>query len=119
MNKVNHIILLIFLSLVFVSCDPSPEGFAAAADASATSTPRAIPTATTTPKPAPDPAIGEQIFKKKYLETSGNNCNSCHKVKDSDHMGTISLIDIATFSRERVEGLNAEEYIRQSILDWP
>jgi len=117
MNKINQIILLIFLSLVFVACGPNPEELAATANAAATATQLAIPTATPTPEPLPDPVVGEQIFNTKYLELSGNSCNSCHKVDDSDRVGNIPLVGIARYGGERVEGLSAEEYIRQSILD--
>ena len=44
-------------------------------------------------------------------------CNVCHSVEpgDDDDVGP-SLAGIATFGGDRVEGLNAEQYIRQSIL---
>lgn len=113
---INRIILLTFILFAFVACGPSTEELAATANAAATATQLAVPTETPpptpTPEPLPDPAIGEQLFKTRFLELSGNSCHSCHQ----EGIWT-PLNDIATFGGERVEGLSAEEYIRQSILD--
>ena len=65
----------------------------------------------------PDPEIGERIFNTKFLETSGNSCHDCHKLNDDIDAPGVELIGIATRAEERVEGMGAHEYLRQSILD--
>jgi mono/diheme cytochrome c family protein len=111
-----RIVLYTFILLFFVACGPTTEELNATASAGATATKAAMPTDTPTPEPLPDPEIGEALFNKRFLETSGRPCHYCHKVNENDS-GLISLIGIATTAAERVEGMSAEEYIRQSILE--
>lgn len=60
--------------------------------------------------------MGEQLFKTRFLETSGRHCGYCHNLGESESV-RISLMNIASRAGERVAGMSAEEYIRQSILD--
>jgi len=116
-HRLAVVIVLAMLLGAIVACGPGPEEIAATANAAATATQLMLPTATPTPEPTADPAIvGESIFNKKFLETSGRQCHYCHKVNERD-IGLIPLIGIATTAAERVEGMSAEEYLRQSILD--
>jgi mono/diheme cytochrome c family protein len=113
---INRLILLTFMLFALVACGPSTAELTATANADATATQLALPTETPVLEPLPDPELGEKLFNMRYLETSGRQCHYCHKVKEEDS-GLISLIGIATIAGERVEGMTAEEYLRQSILD--
>ena len=78
--------------------------------------PAATPIPTTTLEPLTAVELGKQVFNTRFLETSGRHCGYCHHVSESESE-KISLINIASRAGERVEGMSAEEYIRQSILD--
>lgn len=102
--------------LVLAACTSNPSSPAATARLETTATPSVIPTGTPTPEPSPDPEIGEELFNNRYLETSGRHCGYCHKLTEIGS-GIVPLIGIATVAGERVEGMSAEAYIRQSILE--
>ncbi|MEE9325442.1 MAG: c-type cytochrome [Dehalococcoidia bacterium] len=96
---------------------PAPTPTSAATPTSVAPTPTsAAPTPTSTPVEAAlpgDPETGRQLF------ISGG-CIVCHTISNiPEATGTIgpSQDDVATRAATRVEGLSAEEYIRQSILD--
>lgn len=85
-----------------------------------TTPPSPTPEPTATPTPAPavgDAERGEQIF------TKGSNgappCSTCHLAANV-HFGFSlgpNLTGVAERAKTRIEGLTAEEYIRQSILE--
>jgi len=61
-----------------------------------------------------DPAVGEEIF-----ETGGGSgvpCLACHAFDDTPLVGP-SLRAIGEIASSRVEGVSAEEYLRQSIIN--
>ena len=81
-----------------------------------TPTPTAAPTETLEAPPAlGDPARGEQLF------TAGKDaapaCTTCHFVDQDMVLIGPSMVGIASRAAERVPGLSAEEYLRQSILE--
>lgn len=98
LNITSLVSLLIFLTFALIACGPAQ-----------------LASSTTTP----DPEIGRQLFNKGFLETSGRSCHYCHKVTESEISPQVPLIGIAAYAGERVEGMSAEEYLRQSILDPP
>lgn len=63
-----------------------------------------------TPPPTPDPitAEGRRVFQR--------NCASCHSADPNTVIVGPSLAGIATHAATRVEGLDARQYIEQSIL---
>jgi cytochrome c2 len=69
-----------------------------------------------TPIQVGDPASGQQIFVTRHGDAPP--CTMCH-VTDSDRrkMGAPSLQGIASRAGERVAGLDAAAYLRQSIVD--
>lgn len=58
--------------------------------------------------PNTDAGRGEQVFK--------TNCATCHAVKGDRVVVGPSLSGVATRAGSRIEGLSAEEYIRESII---
>jgi mono/diheme cytochrome c family protein len=68
------------------------------------------------PLPAPRSESPEERGKGVFLGTGG--CGACHTI-DGDSAGVVgpNLTNIATVAATRVDGLTAEEYIRQSILE--
>jgi mono/diheme cytochrome c family protein len=58
--------------------------------------------------PNSDAGRGEQVFK--------TNCATCHAIKGDRVVVGPSLAGIATRANSRIEGLSAEEYIRESII---
>jgi cytochrome c2 len=87
---------------------------------SAATAPSPTPAPTTTPTPAPivgDVARGEEIFRKGF--NGAPPCSSCHLAADVNFGFTLgpNLTGIGRRAGNRVEGLDAEAYIHQSILD--
>lgn len=64
----------------------------------------------------PDPKMGEQIY---YENASGVNagCRICHSLTKEEKIIGPSFHGIADRAGERVPGLTAEEYLRQSIIE--
>ncbi|MFM8424380.1 MAG: hydrogenase iron-sulfur subunit [Chloroflexota bacterium] len=64
----------------------------------------------------PDPKMGEQIY---YEAASGVNagCRICHSLTKDEKIIGPSFYGIADRAGERVPGLTAEEYLRQSIIE--
>lgn len=94
-----------------------------------TATPTTVPptataTPTSTPTEAPveesvaavgDPANGEALFMGG--KDAAPPCSSCHFVDQDIALVGPSLVGIAGRAAERVAGMSAEEYLRESILD--
>ncbi|NWF63270.1 MAG: cytochrome b N-terminal domain-containing protein [Chloroflexi bacterium] len=64
----------------------------------------------------PDPAAGEQLY---YETTSGVNagCRICHSLVKDERIIGPSFYGIADRAGDRIPGMTAEEYLRQSILE--
>ena len=64
----------------------------------------------------PDPAAGEGIY---YETAAGVNagCRICHSLVKDERIIGPSFYGIADRAGERIPGMSAEEYLRQSILD--
>lgn len=64
----------------------------------------------------PDPAAGEQLY---YETVSGVNagCRICHSLTKDETIIGPSFYGIADRAGERVPGMTAEEYLRQSIIE--
>lgn len=59
--------------------------------------------------------VGEDLYHNGFGEAPA--CNTCHLLqKDSSSTGP-SLVNLHESAAERVEGLNATAYVRQSIID--
>lgn len=73
-------------------------------------------TAPETPAPLiPPGATGEQLFNMMILGTQAG-CGTCHSLDGTTFLGP-SLQGIGSIAQERVAGMSAQAYIRQSILD--
>ncbi|GAB4498488.1 MAG: hypothetical protein OHK003_10880 [Anaerolineales bacterium] len=64
----------------------------------------------------PDPKAGEQIY---YENAAGVNagCRICHSLTKDERIIGPSFYGIADRAGERIPGMTAEEYLRQSILE--
>ena len=59
---------------------------------------------------------GEALFSQSVLEGQAG-CSTCHSLTPDRVIVGPSLANIGAEAGDRVEGLDAEEYIRQSIVD--
>ncbi|NPA26892.1 MAG: cytochrome c [Chloroflexi bacterium] len=59
---------------------------------------------------------GEELFNQNPLGSNAG-CVTCHSLEPGVQLVGPSLAGIATTAAERVPGMSAEEYIRQSILE--
>lgn len=82
-------VLFLVLALVVVSCGGGEEG---------------------------DGLSGEELFSQTVLAEQAG-CSTCHSLEPDDVIVGPSLATIGAEAGDRVEGLSAAEYIRQSILD--
>jgi hypothetical protein len=87
-----------------LTTDPTPD-----------QTPVPSPTRTSVSTATPRPVAGEDVGT--IILNSG--CGSCHVIGDLGEAGKVGpdLSDIGTTASDRVEGLTATEYLRQSILE--
>jgi hypothetical protein len=88
-----------------------------AAQQAATATAVAPPTAVVTPAPSPTPRAIEGDDAAEIILNAG--CGSCHKIGalGEQHKVGPDLSNIGNVAEERVAGLSAEAYLRQSILE--
>lgn len=63
-----------------------------------------------------DELSGEELFSQTVLAEQAG-CSTCHSLEPGDVIVGPSLAAIGLDAGNRVEGLSAAEYIRQSILD--
>ncbi len=63
-----------------------------------------------------DPAAGRKLYYETSLGTNAG-CRICHSLEEGVTLVGPSFAGIATRAAERVPGMSAEEYLRQSILD--
>ncbi len=59
---------------------------------------------------------GEELFNQNPLGANAG-CVTCHSIEPGVQLVGPSLAGIATTAAERVPGMSAEEYIRQSIVE--
>ena len=62
-----------------------------------------------------DTSAGADLFAERSLGGL-RGCSTCHTVTDRPSVGGPSLVGIGSQARDRVDGLGADEYIRQSIV---
>jgi len=63
-----------------------------------------------------DPVAGEKLYFEASLGTNAS-CRICHSLDPYEELVGPTFFGIATRASERVQGLSAEEYLRQSILE--
>ncbi len=61
-------------------------------------------------------AMGKELFNQNPLGSNAG-CVTCHSTEPGVQLVGPSLAGIGTTAAERVPGMSAEEYIRQSITD--
>ena len=87
-------LLLLFVTIVLAGCGSSPS-------------------LTFSQLPPGNPASGETLFARQVNGTPA--CNTCHTLDGSPHAGP-SLQGIGQRAATQVNGLSAEDYILQSIV---
>lgn len=65
---------------------------------------------------AGDATKGEELFNQTMIG-DGPGCSTCHLLEPDTVKIGPSLYGVATRAETRVEGLDAEAYLRQSILE--
>jgi ferredoxin len=63
-----------------------------------------------------DPVAGEKLFNESSLGASAS-CHLCHSLEPGEVIVGPSLAGVAGRAAERVPGLNAEDYLRQSMVN--
>ncbi len=66
--------------------------------------------------PAGDPARGEELFNEFIADVSFA-CATCHNADSEDRLVGPGLLNVGERAATRVEGLSAEEYLHESIVD--
>ncbi len=66
--------------------------------------------------PTGDPVRGQELFNQNNLG-QGPGCATCHLIEPDKVKIGPSLSGAAARAQTRVEGLSAEEYLHQSILE--
>ena len=64
-----------------------------------------------------DPYRGRDIFISGGGVIDHSPCITCHSLDGSQIHNSISMQGISSRAGERIEGLSAEEYLRESIVD--
>ena len=67
------------------------------------------------PESVGDPELGAAIFATSYTEAP--SCSFCHTISDDDSGIGPSLYGIGNRAGNRVDGMNAVVYLRESIVD--
>ena len=127
MKKTVFVLCFFVLAAALTACGGASTAQVAPADtavpATEAPTPPAEASETVVAVELGDPQRGQEIFNSggaKDLYKPEYACATCHTLdgSKSDHgYGGPSLLGIATRAGDRVAGLSAEEYIRQSIVD--
>lgn len=63
-----------------------------------------------------DPARGKKLFST-FQPAAGIACNSCHLTNTEKRLVGPGLLNVGTRAAHRVDGVSAEAYIRQSIIE--
>ena len=66
--------------------------------------------------PPPDVILGEKLFTDARIGPN-TGCQICHSLEPDRRLVGPSLAGIAGVAGDRVSGLTAEQYLRQSILE--
>ncbi|HSM72804.1 MAG TPA: c-type cytochrome [Anaerolineales bacterium] len=110
------------LVLLLASCgggesDSSPSpGPVAGTDASAPEVVDTAPPVQDTNEVADSAAAGEVLFKKMTIGSTPG-CVTCHSLQPGVRLVGPSLADAATVAASAVEGMSAEDFLRQSIVE--
>ncbi len=96
MKSIPPVILLLVFAAVLTACSPEP-GIEAPPEVMAVG----------------NPTNGRALFLNGG--DSGIPCASCHTLDDQDLVGP-GLAEIAVIAESRIEGMSAEEYLRDSII---
>jgi mono/diheme cytochrome c family protein len=107
---------LVTVAGVLAACGPSAEELAEMTAAAATDTPVPTDIPEPTATPVPDPERGQLIYEIGPEGVYEPFCANCHTLTDLELFGP-GFEGIAARAANRVPGLSAEEYIRQSIVD--
>lgn len=98
------VLLILGLALVMTACGGGGEEPAADAGNGASS--------------IGDAANGERLFKGQTIGSAGSpGCITCHSLEPGVTLVGPAQNDVGARAASRVEGLSAEEYLRQSILE--
>jgi mono/diheme cytochrome c family protein len=112
------------LVLLLASCgggesDSSPSsspGPVAGTDASAPEVVDTAPPVQDTNEVADSAAAGEALFKKMTIGSTPG-CVTCHSLEPGVRLVGPSLADAATVAASAVDGMSAEDFLRQSIVE--
>jgi cytochrome c551/c552 len=63
-----------------------------------------------------DPELGEQLFNT-FQPVAGIACSTCHQTDSDERLIGPGMLNIASHAGRRVEGQDAAEYLRLSIVD--
>ncbi|GAB4273632.1 MAG: hypothetical protein Kow0080_21300 [Candidatus Promineifilaceae bacterium] len=97
------LVFLLVLALALVACGGDSDD-AASSDAGSTS--------------VGDAARGEELFNQVTIgPNSAPGCVTCHSLEPGVVLVGPSQSDVATRAETRVDGMSAEDYIRQSIIE--
>ena len=65
-----------------------------------------------------DPEVGEDIFGTRLEDEPGRHaCAECHTLGERSPSGFPSLLGLSEDAGGRIEGMSAEEFLRESIVD--
>ena len=62
---------------------------------------------------AGDPAAGEEV----YHQVASPACDTCHSLEAGETLVGPSLANMGSVAATRVDGMSAEQYLRESIVD--
>lgn len=118
------LLLVVSLSVFLTACGNEDRGQQKSAE-EATQETKSETAATSETAPAPaesttsgpgDPANGETLYKKPTIG-GAPGCITCHSLNPGTRLIGPSLADAATKAAGAVEGMSAEEFLRESIVD--
>lgn len=67
-------------------------------------------------RPPGDAEVGKNLFQQP-ASAAAPSCSSCHSIEPGRTLTGPSLEGVAERAAERVPGMTAEDYLRQSILE--
>jgi mono/diheme cytochrome c family protein len=90
MRKVSYFILAFIAAFLLAACSGSQTG---------------------------DPTVGEELYTTRfYTKPRSRVCSECHTLDGTERFAP-TFQGLSERAAERVEGMTAEEYLRQSIID--
>jgi len=69
------------------------------------------------PTPAPAPTLDPESAAGRGLRLFEANCAACHAIEDGVVLSGPPLAHIALIAESRIEGMTAEDYLRESIVN--